>query len=109
MQRSENEAVGSGARDCAEAGPKAWLSGRRGIVVLTAGTAAVAMLAVGGHWIAAADLVPLLFLLPCAAMMFMCMRGMARDGQTGAATASVRSATSGTADTQADAAGTATR
>jgi hypothetical protein len=53
-----------------------WLRGWRGLaiagVVIAAGTA----LALSQHWLAAATLVPLLYVLPCAAMMFMCMRGM---------------------------------
>jgi hypothetical protein len=33
-------------------------------------------LALTQHWLAVAELGPLLFLLPCALMMFMCMKGM---------------------------------
>jgi len=38
--------------------------------------AGAALLALWQHWLAIADLVPLLFVLPCAAMMFMCLKGM---------------------------------
>jgi hypothetical protein len=52
-----------------------WLGGRRGLILAGGVAAAGAALALGQHWLAAADLVPLLFALPCAAMMLMCMRG----------------------------------
>lgn len=38
--------------------------------------AGLTMLSLGENWIAFATLVPLLYLLPCAAMLFMCMKGM---------------------------------
>jgi uncharacterized membrane protein len=44
--------------------------------------------ALSQHWFAVAALTPLLFLLPCAAMMFMCMKGMNHGQQTSAAPAS---------------------
>jgi len=39
----------------------------------------------GQHSLAAANLLPLLYVLPCAAMMFMCMKGMHHGQQKGAA------------------------
>src|SRR5438445_8518048 len=55
---------------------RGWLGGRRRLVIVVAAVAAGAIaLALGQHWLAAADLVPLLFLLPCATMMFMCLKG----------------------------------
>lgn len=52
-----------------------WLGGRRGWAV--AGLVlAVTGLVLSQHWLDIADLVPLLFVLPCMAMMFMCMKGM---------------------------------
>src|SRR5260370_26492348 len=71
-------------------GSHGWLSGRRGLVLgLAAGAAAIA-LALSQHWFAIADLVPLLAVLPCAAMMFHCMKGMNRGQQTDTAQASLQ-------------------
>jgi hypothetical protein len=42
-------------------------------------------LALGQHSLAAANLLPLLYVLPCAAMMFMCMKGMHHGQPKGAA------------------------
>jgi len=61
-------------------GSRGWLSHRRGLVAGGALTAAAIALALSQRWVAIADLVPLAYVLPCAAMMFMCMRGM-RPGQ----------------------------
>jgi len=57
-----------------------WLSGRRGLVIAMGVAAATAALAVGQHWLAIGDLLPLLFVLPCAVMMFKCMKGIDRGG-----------------------------
>jgi hypothetical protein len=51
-------------------------------VLIGAGTA----LALSQQWLAVATLVPLLYVLPCAAMMFMCMKGMNHGKPAGAAT-----------------------
>ena len=56
-------------------GARGWLGGRRGLVIAAGVALAATALALGQHWLAAADLVPLLFVLPCAVMMFMCMKG----------------------------------
>ncbi len=56
------------------AGGSSWLVRRRGTVIAVAGIAAAAALALSQSWLAIADLVPLLYVLPCAAMMFVCMR-----------------------------------
>ena len=69
-----------------------WLGGRRGLVVGAAIAAATAALALGQHWLAVADLVPLLFVLPCAVMMFHCMKGMKREAQTDGAQTSLPNA-----------------
>jgi len=50
--------------------------------------AAATALALGQQWLTVAGLVPLLFVLPCAAMMFMCMKGMNHGHQTGTTQAS---------------------
>jgi hypothetical protein len=65
----------------------AWPSHR-----ITAIAAALA-LAAGKHWLAIADLVPLLFVLPCAVMMFKCMKDTNRGPQTGTTEAAAPSDT----------------
>jgi len=57
-------------------GTPGWLGLPRGLVIAVALIAVVGALALGQHWLAVAGLVPLLFVLPCALMMFMCMKGM---------------------------------
>ena len=52
-----------------------WLSSRRGMLVI-ATVAGIAALASGWYWLGLAAIAPLLFLLPCAAMMAFCMKGM---------------------------------
>ena len=54
---------------------------RRGLIVGGVFVVASVALALGQGWIALASLTPLLFLLPCALMMFMCMKG--HGGPTG--------------------------
>lgn len=49
--------------------------GWRGLLSATVLAAALAALAVSQNWIAFATLLPLLYVLPCAAMMYMCMKG----------------------------------
>jgi hypothetical protein len=63
-------------------GPSGWFG--RGLVIAAAVTtvAAVGALALGQRWLAVANLLPLLYVLPCAAMMFMCMKGMSHGRQT---------------------------
>jgi hypothetical protein len=70
-----------------------WLSGWRGPVVAMTAIAAALALAVGQHWLATADLVPLLFVLPCAVTMLKCMKGANREPQTGTTQAAAPSDT----------------
>ena len=70
-----------------------WLSGRRGLVIAIAGAVAAVAIGAGQHWLAIADLVPLLFVLPCAMMMLKCMRGTNPGPQIGATPASAPSDT----------------
>jgi Protein of unknown function (DUF2933) len=70
-----------------------WLSGRRGLVIAIVVAAAAVAVAVGQHWPAVVDLVPLLFVLPCAVMMFKCMKGTNRGAQTGTTQGSASSDT----------------
>jgi hypothetical protein len=52
--------------------------------------AAAIALALSQHWLAIADLVPLVAVLPCAVMMFHCVKGMNRGQQINTAQASLR-------------------
>jgi hypothetical protein len=64
-----------------------WLSRPCGFVIALA-VASAALIALGQHWLAIADLVPLLLVLPCAAMIFKCKKGVSRGPQTGISTQS---------------------
>jgi DUF2933 family protein len=81
-------------------GSPGWLGRRRGLVIALTVAAAAAALALGQHWLAVADLVPLLFVLPCAAMMFMCMKGMNHGQQADTARASGHTETPTATDTR---------
>src|SRR6476660_1710707 len=85
-----NPAAGGFSCHGAGQGSPGWLSGRRGLVVGVAAAAAAIALALSQHWFAIADLVPLLVVLPCAVMMFHCMKGMNRGQQTDTAQASLQ-------------------
>jgi Protein of unknown function (DUF2933) len=62
------------------ANASSWLSSRR--VLVLAVVAGIAALASGWYWLGFAAIAPLLFLLPCAAMMAFCMKGMGNgEGQ----------------------------
>ena len=52
-----------------------WLRGRRA-AVLAAVALAVAAFAFGSAWFGFAAILPLLYLLPCAAMLYFCQKGM---------------------------------
>jgi hypothetical protein len=75
-------AAGGSASHGAGQGSPGWLTGRRGLVVGAAVAAAAVAVSLSQHWLAVADLVPLLVVLPCAVMMFSCMKGMNRGQQT---------------------------
>ena len=79
-------------RTTAPAAP-GWLSGRRGLVIALAVAAAAVAIAAGQHWLAIADLVPLLFVLPCAVIMLKCMKRTNGGEQTGITQASALSDT----------------
>lgn len=53
-----------------------WFGGRRGVLIVSVLAVAFAAVAVLQNWVAFATLLPLLYLLPCAAMMYICMKGM---------------------------------
>jgi hypothetical protein len=65
-----------------------WFARRRGLILAGAAATGIAI-GLGQHWLTASELTPLLFLLPCLAMMFMCMKGMNHGQQAGPAPASV--------------------
>jgi Protein of unknown function (DUF2933) len=56
-------------------GIRGGLRGRRSLIIAGVIAAAATALVLGQHWLAAANLGSLLFILPCAAMMLMCMKG----------------------------------
>lgn len=90
-------AAGGSSRHGAGQGTHGWLGGQRGLVIAAVVAAAAIALAVGQHWLTAADLVPLLFVLPCAVMMFMCMKGN-HGQQTDVPPASTQGGTPGITD-----------
>lgn len=57
-----------------------WLQRHRTLILGTGFAAAATALALSQHWIALVTLVPLLYVLPCMLMMFMCMKGMNHGG-----------------------------
>lgn len=65
-----------------------WFARRRGLILAGAAATGIAI-GLSQHWLTVVELTPLLFLLPCLAMMFMCMKGMNHGQQTSAAPASV--------------------
>ena len=87
-QMTTPAAGGSFCHGAGQASP-GWLSGRRSFVVGVAAAAAAIALALSQHWLAIADLAPFLAVLPCAVMMFHCMKGMNRGQQTDTAQASL--------------------
>jgi hypothetical protein len=63
----------------ADGPPGGWLNQRQALIVGGVAIAAAIVIALGQQWLTIAALAPLLFLLPCAVMMFMCMRGHAHQ------------------------------
>jgi Flp pilus assembly protein TadB len=61
-----------------------WVRKYRGLIVGAVVLAATVALALSQHWIALITLLPLLYLLPCMLMMFMCMKGMHHGDNAGA-------------------------
>ena len=57
-----------------------YLGGRRGLYTLALTLAATGLF-LGGAWWGFAAILPLLYVLPCAAMMAMCIRGHGGSGQ----------------------------
>ncbi len=56
-------------------------------VIASVAVAGLIMLALVANWIAFASLMPLLYVLPCVAMMFMCMKGMNHGQKAGSSDA----------------------
>jgi hypothetical protein len=61
-------------------GVPAFLTGRKGLVLAAAVFGIIALVA-GWTWFGTAAVLPLLYTLPCAAMMAMCMRGNGGAGK----------------------------
>jgi anti-sigma-K factor RskA len=60
-----------------------WLMSWRGFAIAGAAAAAAIVLTLSQQWLSARDLLPLVYLLPCAVMMAMCARGMSQcDSQS---------------------------
>jgi len=68
-----------------------WLGGWRGLIFGGGAIVVAVALALGQHWLSIAALPLLLFLVPCAVMMSMCMKGMSHSEETGGAQASINS------------------
>lgn len=66
----------------ASASTRRWLSARQSVIL---GLVLLAVTAFAGGWYALgfAAVLPLLYVLPCMAMMGFCMRGMGRKDSTG--------------------------
>jgi hypothetical protein len=62
-------------------GALAYLRRRRRLLLVVAALGIIAFFA-GWRWFGAAAMLPLLYTLPCAAMMAMCMRGHGAPGNT---------------------------
>jgi hypothetical protein len=78
-------AAGNSSCHGASQGSGTWFSRRRGLVLGGGAIIAGVVLALSQHWLAVAELVPLLYVLPCALMMLMCMKSMNHGQQTGGA------------------------
>jgi hypothetical protein len=59
---------------------RGWLDRRRGLILGGGALVVLLALALSQHWLTLAGLLPLLFVLPCAVMMFMCMNHAQRAG-----------------------------
>jgi hypothetical protein len=56
--------------------PGNWFSRQRGWVLSVGAVIIGVAVALNQHWVALAALAPLLFVLPCAVMLIVCMKGM---------------------------------
>ena len=83
------ETVGSSSCHGGSRASAGWLGGWRGPIFVGGAIVVAVALALGQHWLSIAALPLLLFLVPCAVMMFMCMKGMNHGQQTGEAQASI--------------------
>src|SRR5258708_24129124 len=70
----------------------------RGLAIAGVVIAVGMTVAFSQHWLAVASLAPLLFVLPCAVMMFICMKSMDHGQETGTKPASARDQTAPTTD-----------
>lgn len=84
-----NAPQGGSSCHAGKGGASNWLGGRRGLLLIAVAAIAGLALALNQHWLFAAQIVPLLFLLPCTVMMFMCMKGHGRQSNAEAASEKV--------------------
>ncbi|WP_225769703.1 DUF2933 domain-containing protein [Inquilinus sp. Marseille-Q2685] len=61
-------------------GSSGWFGRHRRTVILAAVAVTIGGFALGWGWLGFAAMAPLLYLLPCMAMMAFCMKGMGRHG-----------------------------
>ncbi len=66
---------------------QSWLSRNKMIAFGLAGVLGLIAFGLSQNWLTLAGLLPFLYVLPCAAMMFMCMKGMNHGPQTGSGSA----------------------
>ena len=61
-----------------------WRASRRNVwIAVGLAVGALTALALGESWVTITGLLPLLYILPCAAMMLMCMKGMNHGQKAG--------------------------
>lgn len=79
MQTADHPAISSPReqtswRPSARYGWRSLFAGRHGLLSVAVLAMALAAFAVGQNWVAFTTLLPLLYVVPCAAMMYVCMR-----------------------------------
>ncbi len=79
MQSITGRAVSAAATPACHAAKEhssGWVRRHRGLVIASIAVAGAAGLALTQRWASVADLAPLLLVLPCATMMFVCTKGI---------------------------------
>jgi hypothetical protein len=73
---SPSATTGSASCHGSSQGSGNWFSRRRGLVLGVGAVLIGVAVALNQHWVALAALAPLLFVLPCAVMLIVCMKAM---------------------------------